>query len=205
MSFSSCLDTPRLQLRQWRADDRAPFAAMNADARVMEFFPNLLTSEQSDALAVWLADGIDEHGWGFWAVEAPGVAPFIGFVGIAPARIEAPFAPCTEIAWRLAWPFWGKGYAAEAAHAALKMGFELLGLDEIVAFTASANLRSQALMQRLGMRHEAEFFDHPGVPLGHTLRRHILYRLKRPAWDEQRRSQNTALFDGYNSSPAAAA
>lgn len=106
MSLSLEVETPRLVLRQWRADDRKPFAEMNADPRVTEFLMPL-TAPESDALASRLAAGIDEHGWGLWAVEAPGVAPFVGFVGIKPMPPALPFAPGVEIGWRLAWPFWG--------------------------------------------------------------------------------------------------
>lgn len=204
MSVSSCLDTPRLQLRQWRTDDRAPFAAMNADAQVMEFFPQLLTQEQSNALAKRLADGIDEHGWGFWAVQAPGISPFIGFVGLAPVKIDVSFAPCVEIGWRLARPFWGKGYATEAAGAALQVAFEFLGLEDLVAFTAAGNCRSQALMRRLGMRHDGEFFDHPGVAAGHALRRHVLYRLTRRDWAAHRLTETSAPFKNDGASAPAA-
>ncbi|HCW16715.1 MULTISPECIES: GNAT family N-acetyltransferase [Achromobacter] len=181
MSLSLEVETPRLVLRQWRADDRKPFAEMNADPRVTEFLMPL-TAPESDALASRLAAGIDEHGWGLWAVEAPGVAPFVGFVGIKPMPPALPFAPGVEIGWRLAWPFWGRGYASEAAWAALRVGFEQVGLAEIVAFTAVGNQRSRAVMARLGMRQDAEPFDHPAVPQGHPLRRHVLYRMDREQW-----------------------
>ncbi|MFY0475406.1 GNAT family N-acetyltransferase [Achromobacter marplatensis] len=181
MSLSLEVETPRLVLRQWRADDRKPFAEMNADPRVMEFLLPL-TAPESDALANRLAAGIDEHGWGFWAVEAPGVAPFVGFVGIKSMPPVLPFAPGVEIGWRLAWPFWGRGYASEAALAALRVGFEQVGLAEIVAFTAVGNERSRAVMARLGMRQDPDPFDHPAVPEGHPLRRHVLYRMGREHW-----------------------
>lgn len=181
MSLSLEVETPRLVLRQWLSDDRKPFAAMNADPRVTEYLLPL-SAEQSDALADRLAAGIDEHGWGFWAVEAPGVAPFVGFVGIKPLPATLPFAPGVEIGWRLAQPFWGRGYAREAAEAALRVGFEQVGLAEIVAFTAVGNQRSRAVMARLGMQPDAALFDHPAVPDGHPLRRHVLYRLRREQW-----------------------
>ncbi|MGE6914480.1 GNAT family N-acetyltransferase [Achromobacter kerstersii] len=181
MSLSLEVETPRLVLRQWRADDRKPFAAMNADPRVTEFLLPLSASE-SDALAGRLAAGIDEHGWGFWAVEAPGVAPFVGFVGIKPMPPALPFAPGVEIGWRLAQPYWGRGYAIEAAEAALRVGFEQVGLNEIVAFTAVGNQRSRAVMDKLGMLADADMFDHPAVPIGHPLQQHVLYRLRREQW-----------------------
>ena len=181
MSLSLEVETPRLVLRQWRADDRKPFAALNADPRVTEFLLPLSESE-SDALAGRLAAGIDEHGWGFWAVEAPGVAPFVGFVGIKPMPPTLPFAPGVEIGWRLAQPYWGRGYAREAAEAALRVGFEQVGLHEIVAFTAVGNQRSRAVMEKLGMLADADLFDHPAVAKGHPLQQHVLYRLPREHW-----------------------
>ncbi|EFF76892.1 GNAT family N-acetyltransferase [Achromobacter piechaudii] len=184
MSLSLEVETPRLVLRQWRADDRKPFAAMNADPRITEFLLPL-SPEQSDALAARLAAGIDEHGWGLWAVEAPGVAPFIGFVGIKPMPPTLPFAPGVEVGWRLALPYWGRGYASEAAEAAVRVGFEQVGLDEIVAFTAVGNQRSRAVMARLGMQPDEGTFDHPAVPEGHPLRQHVLYRLHRDQWRRQ--------------------
>lgn len=184
MSLSLEVETPRLVLRQWRADDRKPFAAMNADPRVTEFLIPLST-EESDALAQRLAAGIDEHGWGLWAVEAPGVAPFIGFVGIKPLPAMLPFAPGVEVGWRLAQPFWGRGYASEAAQAALRVGFEQVNLSDIVAFTAVGNQRSRAVMRRLGMQAEPGTFDHPALPEGHRLRQHVLYRMRREPWLRQ--------------------
>lgn len=153
---------------------------MNADPRVMEFFPAPLGRPGSDALVDRIEAHFDEHGFGLWAVEVPGVAPFIGFTGLAIARFAAPFAPCVEIGWRLAAEHWGHGYATEAARLALAHGFESAGLAEILAFTAVDNRRSRAVMERLGMQHDpADDFDHPSVPEGHALRRHVLYRLGR--------------------------
>lgn len=181
MSLSVEVETPRLVLRQWLAADRKPFAELNRDPRVAEYLLPL-TAQESDALADRLAAGIDEHGWGFWAVEAPGVASFIGFVGIKPLAPALPFAPGVEIGWRLAQPYWGRGYASEAAEAALRVGFEQVGLPEIVAFTATGNQRSRAVMDRLGMRADPDLFDHPAVPAGSPLRAHVLYRLSRDGW-----------------------
>jgi RimJ/RimL family protein N-acetyltransferase len=174
------LTTPRLILRPWRDDDLAPFAAMNADPRVKAFFPGTQSRTESDAAAARIADHIARHGFGFWAVEAPGVAEFIGFVGLAVPRFEARFTPCVEIGWSLAFEHWGHGYATEAARAALDFGFGKLGLNEIVSFTVPANVRSRQVMERLGMSHTpADDFDHPLVAEGHPLRRHVLYRLSR--------------------------
>jgi RimJ/RimL family protein N-acetyltransferase/uncharacterized protein (DUF1330 family) len=169
--------TPRLQLRQWRSSDRAPFAELNRDPRVMEFFPSPLTREQSDAMADRCEALIRERGWGFWAIELKASRSFIGFVGLHIPAAQLPFSPCTEVGWRLAFEHWGHGYATEAARAALHVGFELLALEEIVSFTTVANLRSRAVMERLGMK-ESGFFEHPGVPVGSPLRNHCLYRVR---------------------------
>jgi RimJ/RimL family protein N-acetyltransferase len=175
------LTTERLRLRPWRPEDLPHFAALNADARVMEHFPRILTAEESDRQAAAVTEHIGRHGFGFWALEATGVADFIGFVGLSVPTFEAHFTPCVEIGWRLAFDHWRHGYATEAARAALDCGFRRLGLEEIVAFTVPANRRSIAVMQRLGMtRSPAEDFDHPRLPPGHPLRRHVLYRLRRP-------------------------
>lgn len=173
--------TPRLLLRRWVAADLEPFAAMNADPRVMEFFPKLLDRDESDAVAARIRTHFDEKGFGLWAVEVPGVAPFAGFIGLQVPRFEAHFTPCVEIAWRLAVPFWGHGYATEGATAALRLAFDVLHLPEVVSLTAVINERSWRVMERLGMaRTPADDFDHPLVPEGHRLRRHVLYRRTRP-------------------------
>lgn len=174
-------DTPRLRLRQWREADRAPFAQLTADPDVMAFFPSVLTRAQSDAMADACQALIAEHGWGFWAVETRAERQFIGFVGLHAPAAELPCSPCVEIGWRLARAHWGLGYASEAARAALRVGFEALALPEIVAFTAVPNLRSQAVMVRLGMQPDGRF-DHPALLPGHALREHRLYRLPRDAW-----------------------
>jgi len=168
----------RVRLRRWRDADRAPFAALNADPRVMEFFPTHPDRRQSDALVDRFESHFAEHGFGLWAVEVPGIAPFIGFVGLSIPSFAAHFTPCVEIGWRLAFDHWGRGYATEAARLVVAHGFVPLGLAAVVSFTAVANRRSQAVMERLGMRRDpAEDFDHPGLPDGHPLRRHVLYRL----------------------------
>jgi ribosomal-protein-alanine N-acetyltransferase len=173
------LTTARLVLRPWRDDDRAPFAALNADPRVMEFFPAVLSRAQSDGLVARIRLHMETHGFGLWAVEAPGVAPFIGFVGLMTAPPALPFAPAVEVGWRLAREHWGRGYATEAARAAVEFGFGVLGLAEILSFTAERNRPSRAVMERLGMVH-AENFEHPSIPAGNALRPHVLYRLAAP-------------------------
>ena len=172
------LVTPRLRLRAWTAGDRGPFAALNADPRVMEFFPSVLRPAESDAFADRIARHIDEHGWGLWAVEISGGAPFAGYIGLATPRFESHFTPAVEIGWRLAREHWGHGYATEGARAALSFGFGTLKLTEIVSFTVPANVRSRRVMERLGMTRDlGDDFDHPGLPVEHPLRRHVLYRI----------------------------
>ncbi|MEO3432454.1 GNAT family N-acetyltransferase [Inquilinus sp. CAU 1745] len=172
------LETKRLRLRAWRAEDLEPFAALNADPEVMEHFPATLDRVESDTLAAGIQAHFAERGFGLWAVEAPGAVPFAGFVGLSVPRRTLPFTPCVEVGWRLARHCWGRGYATEAAQAALSFGFGTLGLEEIVSFTAAGNLRSRRVMERLGMsRDETDDFDHPALPEGHRLRRHVLYRL----------------------------
>jgi RimJ/RimL family protein N-acetyltransferase len=169
-----------LLLRRWRPDDKVPFALLNADPVVMEHFPSTLDREASDAFADRIEAGFDARGYGLWAVEIPGEAEFIGFVGLALHDFPAHFTPAAEIGWRLARDYWGRGFATEAARTAIGDGFERVGLGEIVSFTAATNIRSVAVMQRLGMTHDpADDFDHPRLPVGHHLRRHVLYRLGR--------------------------
>lgn len=172
------IETPRLLLRPWRDSDRAPFAEQNADPVVMRFFVTVLTRDRSDAYVDRERQHFAANGFGKWAVEAPGVAPFIGAVGLSRVRYEASFTPAVEVAWRLHRRFWGQGYAAEAARAAIEDGFTRAGLTEIVAVTALDNRQSMRVMEKLGMTRTIQF-DHPLVPEGHALRRHILYRLSR--------------------------
>lgn len=181
------LRTERLLLRRWREADREPFAVLNADATVMATIGRLLTREESDGFIERIEAGFEEHGFGLWAVEAVGVAPLIGFVGLSVPRFEAHFTPCVEVGWRLAHAFWDHGYATEGALAALGYGFEVVGLDEIVSFTAVINHRSQRVMERLGMISDpADAFDHPNVAEGDPLRPHVLYRMSAEAWREDR-------------------
>jgi len=177
------LHTKRLCLRGWREADLAPFAALNADPRVMEFLPRPLDRAESDALAGRIAAHFTRHGFGLWAIEVPGDVAFIGFVGLAVPAFEAPFMPAVEIGWRLASEHWGSGYATEAARAALAFAFRDLGVRGIVSFTVPANWRSRRVMERLHMRHSpADDFEHPGLPAGHRLRPHVLYRLAQAEW-----------------------
>ncbi len=181
MRLSQELKTDRLLLRRWLPADREPFAALNADPRVVEHLPAALSEQESDALAARIEAHFDEHGFGLWAVEVRGVSAFAGFTGLSIPAFQSHFTPCVEIGWRLAAPFWGRGYASEAARAALAFGFESLGLGEIVSFTVPGNSRSRRVMQRIGMHYDPkDDFDHPSLPEGHPLRRHVLYRIARP-------------------------
>ena len=175
MNSMHCLHTERLVLRHWREQDKEAFAALNADARVMEHFPAPLTRQQSDALAERIMAFMAANGWGLWAVSGRGSDEFMGFVGVQSCPANMPFAPALEVGWRLATPFWGQGYATEAARASLHFVATVLHEKSVVAFTALSNVRSQALMRRLGMEEEGTFED-PRLPQGHRLQRHVLYR-----------------------------
>jgi RimJ/RimL family protein N-acetyltransferase len=178
MSASATLSSVRIRLRRWRDEDREAFAAMNSDARVMEFFRSRLSRIESDAMVDHIQKHFGEHDFGLWAIEVPDVAPIIGFAGLAFARFSAHFTPCVEVGWRLAFEHWGHGYATEAARLALGYGFRTAALPEVVSFTSATNQRSRAVMERLGMRRDpAEDFDYPSLPEGHPLQRHVLYRL----------------------------
>jgi len=184
------LETERLVLRAFVDRDREPFARMNGDPRVMEHFPGLLTREESDELVDRFAQRWTEDGLGLWALERRDDGSFIGFAGLAPPRFEAVFTPAVEVGWRLAVDAWGHGYATEAAQEALRFGFEERNLDEILSWTVPANVRSRAVMERLGMTHDpADDFDHPNIPVGSPLRRHVLYRLSRERWREMLRTR----------------
>jgi len=174
--------TERLWLRRWVLEDRAPFARLNADARVVEFFPSALAREESDARADRIEAHFENHGFGLWAVEIPGITRFAGFIGLSIPVFEAPFMPCIEIGWRLDAEHWGRSYATEGARAALEFGFQSLPVQEIVSYTVPANVRSRRVMERIGMTHSpSEDFEHPVLPEGHPLRRHVLYRIGRPS------------------------
>jgi RimJ/RimL family protein N-acetyltransferase len=171
--------TERLILRRWCRADREPFAQLNADLRVMEFMPRCLDRAESDALVDRIEAKMSDRGWGWWAVEIRSTQEFIGFVGLNIPAVELPFSPCVEVGWRLAFPHWGKGYASEAGREALRLGFEVLNLDEIVSFTAVPNGRSRRVMERLKMRQMPETFLHPSLPPEHPLAEHYLYKLTR--------------------------
>lgn len=176
--------TERVLMRRWRDEDRGPFAALNADPAVMAHMMATLTPARSDAFVDDIQACWEARGFGLWAIEVPGVASFIGYVGLWPAD-EVTGAGAVEVGWRLARDHWGHGYATEAAHEALRFGFEQVGLQEIVSFTVPQNERSRRVMERIGLRRDpADDFDHPRVdPVANPeLVRHVLYRLRRAEW-----------------------
>lgn len=188
MMTVSTLETKRLYLRQWQPNDLAAFAKMNADAKVMRYFPKRLPLHVSNAIANKCQQLIEEKGWGFWAVslkdDSKKQDTFIGFVGLNDTHPDMSFAPCVEIAWRLGKEYWGQGYATEAAQAALRFAFDTLALDEVVAFTAVINTPSQRLMTRLGMVNTHDNFHHPALDLSHPLSEHVLYKMTQQQWQQ---------------------
>lgn len=175
--------TARLTLRRWSEADLTSFARLNADTSVMEFMPRVLERSESDALVVQFEAHFAAHGFGPWAIELSESASLLGVVGLSRPTFTAGFTPCVELSYRLSRESWGHGYATEAAREVCRIGFDDFGLSEIVAFTVPFNLRSRRVMERLGMRHDhGADFDHPRLPEGHPLRRHVLYRLPRERW-----------------------
>lgn len=171
------IETERLILRKWTPQDREPFARLNADPRVMEFFPACLSREESDQLAGKIENDITRRGFGLYAAELRADGSFLGFIGLSEPAFHAHFTPCVEIGWRLAAEYWNRGLATEGARAVVRHAFETLKLEALVSFTTERNLASRRVMEKLGMTHDpAEDFDHPGLPQGHPLRRHVLYR-----------------------------
>ena len=176
-SKGTIIETKRLILRRFQDSDLAPFAQLNSNPEVMRYFPAPLSSKESDALAHEINRRIDANGYGFWAAERKEDGVFIGFVGLNKTRDNMPFPPSVEIGWRLDRPYWGNGYATEAAKASLKFAFETLKEPEVISFTAVPNKPSQQVMKRIGMKHEGEFFDHPALEDGHCLKSHIIYKI----------------------------
>jgi ribosomal-protein-alanine N-acetyltransferase len=174
-------ETDRLLLRRWRLSDREPFAKMNADIRVMEFMPTTLTREQSNALVDRIDAHFRKHGFGLYAVELRNDHSFIGYIGLAIPSFQAHFVPNVEIGWRLEANSWSRGLATEGAQRVVQYASQALGLRELVSFTVPENIRSRRIMETLGMSHDArDDFDHPSLPEGHPLRRHVLYRISFP-------------------------
>jgi RimJ/RimL family protein N-acetyltransferase len=176
------LQTERLRLRQWRLRDHAVFADMNADPEVMRYFPAALSREKSDAMANQIQSLITAKGWGLWAVERIEDERFVGFVGLHEPTHDFSFSPCVEIGWRLSRDTWGQGIATEAAKAALDFAFQELELDKLMSFTPKNNVRSMAVMERIGMSDTQQDFDHPALPKGHELERHALYCITNEQW-----------------------
>jgi RimJ/RimL family protein N-acetyltransferase len=174
------LETERLLLRRWQESDGKPFYRINSDPRVMEFFPACLTREESDALIRRAESHFDAHGFGPFAAELRSTGELAGFIGVMVPEFQAHFTPCVEIGWRLGAKHWNQGLATEGAQAVLRFAFESLGLAEVVSFTTVGNLRSRRVMEKLGLTC-ADEFDHPELPEGHPLRRHVLYRKRAPA------------------------
>lgn len=169
------IETERLHLRNWKEEDLGPFAELNRDPRVMEFFPEMLIRAESDAFVTKIKQELSAKKYGLWAVEIKESQTFIGFVGLHEVSFKAEFTPAVEIGWRLAYDHWGKGYAYEAAAKVLEYGLEFL--SEIISFTATQNLRSQKLMKKLGMTKQGEFM-HPNLPEDHPLARHVFFRIE---------------------------
>lgn len=173
------LETTHLRLRRWNDADLEPFARLNADPRVMEFFPSVLSREESDQMVDKILRGFALRGYGLYAAELRETAAFIGFIGLSVPGFRAHFTPCVEIGWRLAAEYWGRGLATEGARAVVHHAFDQLGLTSLVSFTTERNAPSRRVMEKIGMtRDPADDFDHPNLPEGHRLRRHVLYRLR---------------------------
>lgn len=187
--MTESLITGRLLLRRWRDDDRQPFQSLNADPRVMEFMPGLLQPKVSDDLIARIELHFERHGFGLFAAELRQDQTFLGFIGLSVPAYDAPFMPAIEIGWRLAADYWGLGLATEGARAVVRFAFEAAGLESLVSFTVPRNVRSRRVMEKLSMEHNPdEDFEHPLLPEGHPLRRHVLYRLHRQAWLQSRQS-----------------
>lgn len=178
MDSNKIIITNRLRLRQWEETDLEPFADLNSDPRVREYFPYVLSRQESNQEVFEFSRHIDNFGWGFWAVSLIQTDEFIGFIGLEEVYFKRPFSPAIEIGWRLAYTHWGKGYATEGAKAALQYGFVTLNLQTIVAYTAVQNKRSRHVMEKIGMSHDPHYdFDHPDFPNDHKHKRHVLYRI----------------------------
>lgn len=188
-TYLPIIKTKRLILRQWCDEDLEPFAKLNADPKVREYFPGILSRGESDASVKLMSNHIEKCGWGFWAASLIETGEFIGMIGLEDVYFSAPFnkfTPAVEIGWRIAFSHWGKGYATEGALASLQYAFESLNLNEVVSFTTLKNMRSRQVMKRIGMHHDPkDDFDHPKLPEGHSLRRHVLYCINKIDWERQ--------------------
>ncbi len=177
------IKTDRLILRPWHEGDLQTFAELNADTRVMEHFPSIRTFKETVKEYESIQEHFKTHGYGWWAVSEKDKTKFIGFIGLRYIDFPAPFTPAIEVAWRLKFDYWGKGYATEGAIASLDYGFKVLKLPEIISFTSVSNIRSQAVMERIGMHHDPkDDFNHPKLSNEHKLSRHVLYRIGINEW-----------------------
>ena len=175
--MAGIIETERMILREWEDADRAPFATINGDALVMEFLPRLLSEKDSDHLVDKFQKHFQAHGYGVYVMERKEDGAFMGFTGLNKVEFKADFTPATEIAWRLGYEYWGKGYASEAARGVLDYAASDLKLDEVVAFTVHDNTRSIGVMEKVGMVLDPDGgFDYPTLPEGHPLGRFVLYR-----------------------------
>ncbi|WP_068471039.1 GNAT family N-acetyltransferase [Candidatus Protochlamydia phocaeensis] len=189
--MSTVIQTERLILRPWCEEDIHSFARLNADPRVMEFFPAVKSEHETKEEYCRIQEHFAKYGWGFWAVSLREEPAFIGFIGLRFVDFIAPFTPTIEIGWKLAFDHWGKGYAPEGACAALDYAFEKLHANEVVSFTAVPNIRSRSVMKKIGMVHDPEGdFDHPKLSDGHWLKRHILYRITHQAWQKRKKTHS---------------
>ena len=188
------IESNQLYFRQWKEEDKELFYELNSDPKVMKYFPQILSKNESDAFAEKIKYQIDRNGYGLFAVEKKHTAEFIGFIGLTDTSFKAPFTPCTEISWRLHRNFWKKGYATEGAKAILDFAFKKLGQEEIVSFTSKLNSPSIAVMKRIGIVKDPKgCFDHPEIPKGHPLRPHILYRVSRDQFFKYPEAQETSF------------
>jgi 3-dehydroquinate dehydratase/shikimate dehydrogenase len=191
------IETPRLLLRNWKASDGAPFAALNTDSRVMEFMPRVLTAEESAAVVERIEAHFRVHGFGLFAAELRETGAFIGYVGLSVPHFQAKFMPCVEIGWRLAAEQWNRGLATEGARAVFGYAFQTLRLEEVISFTVPSNSASRRVMEKFGMRHdESDDFDHPDLPEGHALRRHVLYRLHKSEFGSSEPADDSSQTEG---------
>lgn len=175
------LETERLTLRRWNDADKYPFQLINADTKVMEFYPKTCSAEESDQIIERAEKHFEKHGFGLCAAELKETNSLVGFVGLQVVPFESHFTPAVEIGWRVASEYWGRGLATEGALAVLKFGFEILKLNEIVAMTVPSNTKSRRVMEKLNMNYDPhDDFENPRLPSGHALRPHVLYRLKAP-------------------------
>lgn len=195
---STFIETDRLILRTWREENLLPFSRLNADSRVMEYFPSTLTFDQTKSFLEMLKTRQEEDGFSFLAAELKSTGEFIGMIGLNRPRYQTPFTPCVEIGWRIAFEHWNNGYATEGATACLAYGFENLNLDEIVSFTASTNLKSQRIMEKIGMqRNPTGDFNHPNVPEGHPLSLHVLYFVKKEQFLNSARPKTSRTISNF--------